>query len=40
MINDPYETAQLFNLLRGYTPTYTFTVKIGSKSRLSNIWKK
>jgi superfamily II DNA or RNA helicase len=33
MINDPYETAQLFNLLRGYTPTYTFTVKaIGSKS--------
>ena len=33
MINDPYEVAQLFNLLRGYTPTYTFTLKaLGSKS--------
>ena len=27
MINDPYEVAQLFNLLRGYTPTYAFTFK-------------
>ena len=33
MINDPYEVAQLFNLLRGYTPTYTFTFKaLGSAS--------
>lgn len=33
MINDPYEVAQLFNLLRGYTPTFTYTVKaIGTKS--------
>ena len=33
MINDPYEVAQLFNLLRGYTPTITFTFKaLGSAS--------
>lgn len=33
MINDPYEVAQLFNLLRGYTPTFTYTVKaIGTRS--------
>jgi len=33
MINDPFEVAQLFNLLRGYTPTFTYTVNaIGTKS--------
>ena len=33
MINDPYEVAQLFNLLRGYTETYTYNVKpIGTAS--------
>ena len=33
MINDPYEVAQLFNLLRGYTETYTYTLNaIGTSS--------
>ena len=38
MINDPYEVAQLFNLLRGYTPTYTFNLTpLGSSAPFKNL---